>query len=97
MRSQADFVSELFEADVAILPGSVWLVTHEVPLQPGPVNGPVTAEVTLKRVLVRMVILEVNLAFVFISVITCIKGSINLYLTDPFEHSLTYAALLGLD
>ena len=64
VRSQADLVSELFEADVAILPGPVWLVTHEVPLQPRPVNGPVATEVTLKWVLVRVVILEVHLAFV---------------------------------
>ena len=61
VRSQADLVSELFEADVAILPGPVWLVTHEVSLQPRPVNGPVATEVTLKRVLVRVVILEVHL------------------------------------
>ena len=32
VRSQADLVSELFEADIAILPRSVWLVAHEVPL-----------------------------------------------------------------
>ena len=64
--SQADFVSELFEADVAIFPGPVWLVAHEVPLEPRPVNGPVAAEVTLKRMLVWVVILEVNLAYVLL-------------------------------
>ena len=64
--SQADFVSELFEADVAIFPGPVWLVAHEMPLEPRPVNGPVAAEVTLKRMLVRVVILEVNLAHVLL-------------------------------
>ena len=62
MRSQADFVSELFEADVAIFPGPVGLMAHKVPLEPRPVNSPVAAEVTLKRMLVRVVILEVHLA-----------------------------------
>ena len=97
MSSQADFVSELFEADVAIFPGPVWLVAHEVPLEPRPVNGPVAAEVTLKRMLVWVVILEVNLAYVLIVRLRVrIKGSINLYLADPSEHSLTDAALLRL-
>ena len=61
VRPQADFVSELLEADVAILPGPVRLVAHEVPLEPGAVNGAVTTEVTLEWMLVRVVSLEVSL------------------------------------
>ena len=61
--SQTDFVSELLEADVAIFPGPVRFMAHEMPLQPRPIYGPVATEVTLEWMLVWVMILEVVLAF----------------------------------
>ena len=49
--SQADFVSKLLEADVAILLGSVWLVAQLVSLQSSLVRGAVATHIALEGVL----------------------------------------------
>ena len=51
MGSQADFVSKLLEADVAILLGSVWLVAQLVSLQSSLVCGAVATHITLEGML----------------------------------------------
>ena len=49
--SQANFVSELLEANVAILLGSVWLVAQLVSLQSSLVCGTVATHITLEGML----------------------------------------------